>query len=183
MTPEDLLPRIARGDEKALGALYDACGGLVFSLARRITGNDREAEEITQDVFVSAWRNAGQFDPQRANAATWLTTLARNKAIDRLRASRRRLPLAPEEVGTPTEQKDPAPTPAEAVARSDRAKRIRLWIGELPPNQREAVELAFFQGLTHPEIAARLNETIGTVKSRVRLGLDRLRHKLKGGAE
>ncbi len=183
MTPEDLLRRIARGDEKALGALYDACGGLVYSLARRVTGSDREAEEITQDVFVAAWRNAGQFDPGRANAATWLTALTRNKAIDRLRATRRRLPAAPAEADEWPEPADPAPGPAETIARDDRTKHIRLWIGELPPNQREAVELAFFEGLTHPEIAARLNATIGTVKSRIRLGLDRLRHKLKGGLE
>lgn len=183
MTPEELLPRIAQGDEAALGALYDACGGLVYSLARRVLGNDREAEEITQDVFVSVWRHARTFDPTRSSANTWLTTLARNKAIDRLRTLRRRLPLAPGDAENLPPVVDPAPTPEETAARDDRAGRVGQWLSELPPNQRQAVELAFLEGLTHPEIATRLGETIGTVKSRIRLGLDRLRQKVKGGVE
>lgn len=183
MTPEKLLHRIAEGDEEALAALYDACGGLIYSLARRVLNSDREAEEITQDVFVAAWRNARTFDPARSSATTWLTALTRNKAIDRLRTARRRLPAAPADAADLPETADPAPTAAELAARGDRAMRISAWIAELPPNQREAVELAFFEGLTHPEIASRLGETIGTIKSRIRLGLERLRHKMKGGVE
>jgi len=183
MSPEECLHRIADGDESALGALYDQLGGLLFSLARRITGNDREAEEVVQDVFVNAWRNASAFDAQRANATTWLTSMTRNKAIDRLRASRRRLPAAPQDAEFMPEAVDPAANPSQIAQSDDRAARIVGWMSELPPNQRQAVELAFFDGLTHPEIATRLNETIGTVKSRIRLGLDRLRQKMKGGLE
>jgi len=183
MSPEECLHRIADGDENALGALYDQLGGLLFSLARRITGNDREAEEIVQDVFVSAWRNARAFDARRASPTTWLVTMTRNKAIDRLRASRRRLSAAPQDAEFMPEVVDPTPDPAQAAQSDDRAARIAGWMRDLPPNQRQAVELAFFDGLTHPEIAARLGETIGTVKSRIRLGLDRLRQKMKGGLE
>ncbi len=175
--------RIARGEEAALGGLYDQLGGLLFGLARRITNNDREAEEVVQDVFLTAWRNARTFDSSRSSATTWLTTLARNKAIDRLRTSRRRLPLAPADAADLPEMRDPAPSPAQTAQTDERATRIAGWVGELPPNQRQAVELAFFEGLTHPEIASRLNETIGTVKSRIRLGLDRLRQKMKGALE
>jgi RNA polymerase sigma-70 factor (ECF subfamily) len=183
MTPEECFQRIAHGDESALGELYDQLGGLLFSLARRITGNDREAEEIVQDVFVSAWRNARAFDIRRSSPATWLTTMTRNKAIDRLRATRRRLPAAPPDTEFLPEAVDPAATPAQVAQANERAERIAGWMSELPPNQRQAVELAFFDGLTHPEIATRLDETIGTVKSRIRLGLERLRQKMKGGAE
>jgi RNA polymerase sigma-70 factor (ECF subfamily) len=177
------MQRIANGEEAALGELYDQLGGLLFSLARRVTGNDREAEEIVQDVFVTAWRNARTFDAHRASVTTWLTTLARNKAIDRLRAARRRLPAAAQDTEFLPETHDPAPTPAENAQSDDRRDRVAAWMSQLPANQRQAVELAFFDGLTHPEIATRLNETIGTVKSRIRLGLDRLRQKMKGGAE
>ncbi len=183
MSPEECMQRVAEGDEAALGELYDQLGGLLFSLARRIAGNDREAEEIVQDVFLTAWRNAHTFAPDRASVATWLSTLARNKAIDRLRASRRRLPAAPQDLKFLPESRDPAPDPARIVQADDRAALIAGWLGELPPNQRQAVELAFFDGLTHPEIATQLQETIGTVKSRIRLGLDRLRQKLKTDRE
>lgn len=168
--------RLARGDEAALGGLYDQLGGRLFTLARRVTGNDREAEEIVRDVFLAAWRQAATFDSSRSNVATWLVTLARNQAIDRLRASRRRLP--PADGDRPPEPRNPVPVP---TGPDDRREQIADWVGELPAGQRQAIELAFFEGLTHPEIATRLNETIGAVKSRIRLGLDRLRGKLKGG--
>jgi RNA polymerase sigma-70 factor (ECF subfamily) len=184
MTDEDqCIRRMAAGEERALGELYDRTGGLVYSLVHRILRDDRETEEVVQDAFVSAWRNAASFDPARAGAATWLATMARRKAIDRLRANNRRLPAAPAEPDGRPEPRDEAPDPARAAQLGDRHARISAWIRELPPNQRQAVELAFFDGLTHPEIATRLGETIGTVKSRIRLGLDRLRQKLKGGLE
>jgi RNA polymerase sigma factor (sigma-70 family) len=180
---EDCIRRMADGDESALGDLYDRLGGLLYSLARRVLNSEREAEEVVQDVFISAWRNARSFDPARASVTTWLTTLTRHKAIDRLRASRRRLPSAPTEPEYLPEMRDEAANPAEAAQLNDRRQRIAGWVGELPFNQRQAVELAYFEGLTHPEIAKQLGETIGTVKSRIRLGLDRLRQKVKGGVE
>lgn len=180
MTPEDCMQRIADGDEAALGGLYDQLGGRLFALARRITNNDREAGDVVQDVFVTAWRQAKTFEPTCLSATAWLTTMARQRSIDRLRASRRQLPLAPADAGERPEMRDPALNPAPAAPPDDRREQIGEWIDDLPANQRQAVELAFFEGLTHPEIATRLNETIGAVKSRIRLGLDRLRHKLKG---
>jgi RNA polymerase sigma-70 factor, ECF subfamily len=184
MTDEEhYIRRMAAGEESALGELYDRLGGLLFSLAHRILRNPREAEEIVQDVFVSAWRNARTFDPARASATTWLTVMTRNKAIDRLRSLRRRLPESPAEPENFPEPRDESADPALTAQTHDRRTRIAATLSELPPNQRQAVELAFFEGLTHPEIASRLGETMGTVKSRIRLGLDRLRQKMKGGFE
>ncbi|MGH8048225.1 MAG: sigma-70 family RNA polymerase sigma factor [Chthoniobacterales bacterium] len=182
-TPKDLIRSMAEGDERALGDLYDANAALLYGLALRILHNEREAEEIVQDVFLAAWRNARSYDPARANVATWLTTLLRNKAIDRLRANRRRLPSQPNESEHLPEPRDPTADPAGAVHKMEVRQRVTAWMAELPPNQRQSVEMAFFDGLTHPEIAKKLGETIGTVKSRVRLGLDHLRRKMKGGVE
>ena len=180
---ENCIRRMANGEEPALGELYDRMSGLLYGLVLRIIRSEREAEEIVQDVFVAAWRNARTFDGALASPATWLTTMARNKAIDRLRAHRRRIPAPPAEPDHIPEAADPSADPARSAQINDRRDRFAGWMKELPPNQRQAVELAFYDGLTHPEIASRLGETIGTVKSRIRLGLDRLRQKLKGGIE
>lgn len=179
-----LLTRIGRGDESALAALYDRFSRPIYSMVLRITYNERDAEEIVQDVFLTVWRTAATFDAQRASAFTWLTTVARNKAIDRIRASQRRIPPPPStETNSGNEAVDPSANPADEVSQADRSESLSLIVRTLPTNQRQAIELAFFDGLTHPEIAERLGETIGTVKSRIRLGMDKLRIKLKGARE
>jgi RNA polymerase sigma-70 factor (ECF subfamily) len=180
----DLIRRLANGDEGALAHLYDRFSRPIYSMVLKMLGNERDAEEIVQDVFISLWKNAQTFDSAISSPFTWLAAVARNKTIDRIRSSQRRIPPPP--AAEPDSAHEPAAataSPAEESAANDRARVIAEWIGELPQNQREAIELAFFEGLTHPEIAERLRETIGTVKSRIRLGMDKLRGRMKGGLE
>jgi RNA polymerase sigma-70 factor (ECF subfamily) len=180
-TERSLIARMAAGDDRALAALYDRCGTLVYSLAFSILGDAADAEEAAADTFLQAWTNAASFDPARATPAGWLTMIARTRALDRLRARRRRhaaleraaalgeglaLPIAVE------------PAPDRKVERADARARVTRLLAELPLPQRSALELAYFGGLSHSEIAERLGEPIGTVKTRIRAGLDRLRAAL-----
>lgn len=180
MTPEDCIHQIAKGDETASGLLYDQVGGLLFALARRILNDDQVAGDVLEDVFRTIRREATTFDSDRTNATTWLILLTRQRAIERLRTNRRRLSV----IDASTES-SPVQTPLVAPAASspanERREEVADWVSDLPSNQRRAIELAFFEGLTHPEIATRLNETIGAVKSGIRAGLDRLRLSMKGG--
>ena len=177
-----LLARIGQGDEVALGDIYDRYSRPVYSMVLRMTQSETEAEEIVQDVFLAVWRTAGSFDADRAKVFTWIVTVARNKAIDRIRSLRRRLPvsLLPDGSG-PTEGVEDGADPLGNAIHSDEALRLNHMVNELPVNQCRAIQLAFFEGLTHPEIASRLGETIGTVKARIRLGMEKLRQKVKGG--
>jgi RNA polymerase sigma-70 factor, ECF subfamily len=180
-----LLARMAAGDESALAALYDRCGTLVYSLAFAILGNAADAEEASADTFLQAWTRAASFDAERATPVGWLSMIARSRALDRVRARRRRaaavehaaslgeglaLPVAGE------------PAPDRAVERHDARRRVTRLLAELPLPQRTALELAYFGGLTHSEIAHRLGEPIGTIKTRIRAGLDKLRAALAADA-
>ena len=178
----EILERMARQDTRAVGDLYDRFGRPIYSFVFKMLGSARDAEEVVQDVFLAAWRNAASFEPRTANAFTWLVAIARNKSIDRIRHTGRRIPAPPADPDqSAPETPDASADPATSTATSDEARLVRAWVAELPPNQREAVELAFFEGLTHPEIAERLSESQGTVKSRVRLAMEKLRLKVKGG--
>jgi RNA polymerase sigma-70 factor (ECF subfamily) len=172
--PDDdaaLVRRLEHGDADALRLLYERYGGIVFGLTYRLLGDRHAAEECTQDVFVSVWRTARSYEPARAGVGTWLMTIARNRAID---ATRRRAarPVDPHEDVWTAEQ---APDTAELVSSADEAVRVAAALAELPDSQREALALAYFDGLTHTEIAERLEIPVGTVKGRIRLALDRLR--------
>lgn len=165
-----LVRAIASGDQQALGVLYDRYGRLAYSIAFRVTGDAHAAEECTQDVFMAVWRRASSFDPARARASTWLFAMARNRAIDAVRAGARR-PIPHEtlpEVGM-------APDTAHVVADADRAVHIATAMAALPAPQFEVVQLGYFDGLSHAEIALRLGLPIGTVKGRMRLALGRMR--------
>lgn len=166
-----LVRRLEAGDTDALRLLYDRYGGIVFGMTYRLLGDRQAAEECTQDVFVSVWRTARGYDPSRARVSTWLLTIARNRAID---ATRRRAarPVDPHEGVWTT---DKAPDIADLVAEADEARRVAEAMAELPDAQREALKLAYFEGLSHTEIADRLALPVGTVKGRIRLALDRLR--------
>ena len=159
-----LIRRLTRGDHKALGEFYDLYAGLVNGLAIRILRDPAEAEDTVQEVFVQVWRQAARFDPSRGTPEAWLCTMARTRALDRLRkrTSRREEP----------EQEKPAASPAP---RNEEALAVRRALDGLPPEQKRALELAYYEGLTQTEIADRLKEPLGTVKTRIRTAMIRLR--------
>jgi RNA polymerase sigma-70 factor (ECF subfamily) len=172
-----LIEGTAGGDAAALAALYDATAALVNGLALRILGDPGAAEEVTLDVYLQVWRQAARYDPARGAPAAWLLTLARSRAIDRRRAGagqrRETEPVA-------LAMADPGPGPEEGTAAGERRRLVRGALAGLGPEQRKTIELAYFGGLSHTEIAATLGEPLGTVKTRIRLGMMRLREALRG---
>jgi len=181
------MARVEARDADALAALYDRHGGRLLGLAQRILGGGGEAEEVVQEVFLFAWRAAAAFDPARGNVLTWLMIAARSRAIDRLRSRR---PASRPEIRSLDELVDApaAPDDVEAASASRQWEGIcRAAVSELPEDQRRALELAYFEGLTHQEIAERTKSPLGTVKTRVRLGLMKLRERMrpysKGGSD
>ena len=170
----DLVARIARGDEAAFTQLYDAYAGLLFGLIRRILREREAAEEVLQEVFWQVWREAETYDSRRGSPEAWLVMRAKTRAIDRLRSIRRKeqtfvAPVADDAArGPETRAENPA------LAAEDRTAAEGA-LARLPEAQRRVIELSFFEGLTQTEIAERLGEPLGTVKTRARLGLERLR--------
>jgi len=173
-----LIARIAQGDRDAFSRFYDAFAGAAFGLIRRVLRDPGAAEEVLQEVFWQIWREASQYDPRRGSPEAWVLMRARSRAIDRLRSMRRRertfVTPVDESVARAAERE--GETPGAAVDRG----LVQSALVQLPPAQRRVIELAFFEGLTQSEIAARLGEPLGTVKTRARLGLERLRGVLKG---
>jgi RNA polymerase sigma-70 factor (ECF subfamily) len=176
----ELLRRIADGDRAAFAEFYDRHSTLMFSVASKILNDAGEAEDVLQEVFVQIWEKAGRFDPKLGRAASWAAILVRNRAIDRIRASQRRTRLA-EEAGAERDAASEASDSAnEAVHGHEKAKLIQSAIVELPAEQRRAIELAYFSGLTQDEISKKLNAPLGTIKARIRRGLLKLRDQLEG---
>jgi RNA polymerase sigma-70 factor, ECF subfamily len=173
------LGRAAAGDASGLATLYDGYARAIYSLALRILRDPSEAEDIVQEVFMQAWRQASRYDPSRGAVAAWLLTQARSRAIDRLRARRARPAVAEPGVSTP-EVVDPAPALDWQVISSEQLARVRAAIDGLPLLQRLAIELAYYEGCTQTEIAERLEQPLGTVKTRIRLALAKLREVLAG---
>lgn len=172
----DLVERLAGGDEAALAGLYDRYASLVLGFLVRLLGAAGEAEEVLQEVFLQAWRQAGRYRRELASPRGWLLMLARSRALDRLKsgqASRRR-----EESAMVEAPRAMAPVGCERLEGEERRECVRSALEELPENQRQAIELAFFEGLSHTEIASRLGAPLGTVKSRVLLGMRKLRQLL-----
>jgi RNA polymerase sigma-70 factor (ECF subfamily) len=149
----------------------------VYSLALRITRLPADAEDVTQEVFAQAWRDAARFDPSRGNLAAWLLVMARTRALDRLRRNRRR-PAEPMEAFAVDAIPHQGPGVDQLVASAEEAARAREALAALPGDQREAVELAYFEGLTHSEIAAKTSLPLGTVKTRIRSAMQQLRAAL-----
>jgi RNA polymerase sigma-70 factor (ECF subfamily) len=175
-----LLERMASGDGAALRTLYDQYARAVFSLAVRILRSQQDAEDLVQEVFVQAWRQAIRYDPGRGTVAAWLLMQTRSRAIDQLR-SRRARPEGTDADGLLAQQRDPAAGADVEVVRLEQADAVRRALDDLPHPQRAALELAYYDGLTHVEIAERLEEPLGTVKTRIRQGLLRLRDALTTG--
>jgi RNA polymerase sigma-70 factor (ECF subfamily) len=162
-----LIRRLVAGDHQALGDLYDKYAGLVNALALRVLRDASEAEDVVQEVFVQVWRQAARFDPARGSTEAWLCTIARTRALDRLRRRTARREEPGSELPTATE----APRNEEALA-------VRKALDGLSADQRRALELAYYEGLTQSEIATRLGQPLGTIKTRIRTAMIRLRETL-----
>ena len=173
------LERMARGDHDGLAELYDRHGRAVYSLALRIVRDQRDAEEVVQDVFAQAWRQSGRYSAARGSVIAWLMTLTRSRAIDRARGRRAR-PDASSGAESIVDISDQTASADEQLASTAAAGRVRAAIEALPLLQRMTIELAFYEGLTHTEIADRLDQPLGTVKTRIRQGLLKLREQLSG---
>src|SRR5262245_57333052 len=159
---------IRSGDQTAMAALYDRYSSIVYSVALRVLGDTAAAEDILQDVFMQLWRNPGAFDASRGNLGAWLAVITRNRSIDTLR--KRRPESDFENVVLSVE-----PDLASEADRTRAAGKVRAALAAMPDNQRKALELAYFEGLTHTEIAAKTGEPLGTIKTRIRAGLLALR--------
>ena len=168
-----LLPQVAAGDRAAFETLYRMTSSALFGICLRVLGDRGEAEDVLQEVYVTVWGKAVQFDPARASASTWLGMIARNRAIDRLRALPPRARMAPIEAADTIPDGAPSPA-AEAESSTDRA-RLDDCLEQLDQRRRSLIRVAFFDGATYEELAARVGSPLGSVKSWIRRGLLQLR--------
>lgn len=179
--PDDDLTRtihaMARGDESALASLYDATHRAVFGLAQRLLSDAASAEEVVHDVYLQAWRTAERFDRRRGTPKAWLMVMTRSRSLDRLRSSGPR-----QRVERPLDAASDATAdsadPSQPAVDDERASRVHAALALLPPQQRRVIELAYLSGLSHSEIARRLDEPLGTVKTRIRLAMRKLHDRL-----
>jgi RNA polymerase sigma-70 factor (ECF subfamily) len=179
LADEELMQLVCDGDPAAFETVYDRHGGAAFSLAYRIVGNRPAAEDAVQEAFLSIWRSRLRYDAQRGSVRSWVLGIVHNRTIDALRRNlvheRRRT------TAEGIEERYEAPERTEAeVARRDEARSVRAALATLPGDQERVIELAYFGGFTHTQIAEMLGEPIGTVKGRMRLGLEKLRRSLSG---
>lgn len=178
----ELVARVAEGDVEALGTLYDRYQRGVYALCARVTRDNGAAEEVTQEVFVRLWRGAGSFEPARGRVTAWLLGIAHNLALNEMRRRQSRPVIAYDAdwaLSTAgVADTDRAGDPAMAVWLRERAVAIRQALRQLPDAQRQAISMAFFDGLTQAEIAAATGDPLGTIKSRIRIGMQRLRDLL-----
>jgi RNA polymerase sigma-70 factor (ECF subfamily) len=179
----ELVARAAEGDERAVGELYDRYGQVLYAVAFRIVGERADAEEVVLDAFAQAWRDATRFETARGSVAGWLTTIARSRALDLVRARSRRARIT---ATAAAERPESSPAmggwradPSSGLDHAERRAQVRLALEALSPPQRRAIELAYFEGLSQSEIATLLQEPLGTIKTRVRLGMQKLREMLR----
>lgn len=175
----ELVRSISEGDQLALHALYGRSHRVVFTLMVRLTSNREMAEELTLDVFHDVWRGAGRYDPANGTVLGWIMNQARSRAIDRLRFEGRKKRKAGDTAGPEAE---PAADPHDVFELQQQGETLRAALATLNPYEREAIETTFFDGLTHAEAAARLHQPLGTIKTRIRSGLHKLRHSLDAEA-
>jgi RNA polymerase sigma-70 factor (ECF subfamily) len=170
---EEILAQVAAGDTSALAILFDRYGGRVLALILKYVRSRDDAADLLQDIFFEVWNRAASFDMGRSRVDTWLLLIARSRALDHLRKCRP--DAGPLDLQEPASGHDPA----REAQRTERSERLRGAVLLLPEDQRQAIELAFFSGLTHEQIASRLGAPLGTVKTRIRLGMSRLRGMLQ----
>ena len=177
-----LVARMSTGDEQALGALYDRYATTIHTLAYYLLGQADEAEEAVEETFWQAWREAGRYDTSRGAVLTWLSTIARSRALDRARSRKRRAEEPLEGIAAGSRDASDvagrmvhASDPQQDAESAERARDIAIALGSLPAEQRQVIELAYFGGLSQSEIAERIALPLGTVKTRARLALEKLR--------
>ncbi len=178
---EDIVVRISRGDESALSVLYDRYARVVYSLILKIVHNQQVAEELTQEVFLRVWQQSSSYSRERGRFASWMLGIAHNLAIDEIRRGKARPQQVydnPEESRSLLEVADRSPEPDEMALGGIRRDFIVEALDRLPGNQREVIEMSYFGGLTQSQIAERKGEPLGTIKTRTRLALQRLRSNL-----
>lgn len=175
-TPDELLPRVAQGDQTAFAELYDQTAPRVLGLVKRLLKDHAQSEEVTQEVFLEIWQNATRFDSGRGSAASWMLTMAHRRAVDRIRASQagrdRDLKIGVRDLETDYD------SVTESVEIRIEHERVERALGRLTELQRQAVKLAYYGGLSHSEVAKLLDVPIGTVKTRLRDGMIRLRDEM-----
>lgn len=178
LADEDLIERVAGGDTRAFEVLFDRHSRPAYSLAFRITGDATSANDVVQESFLSLWRTSGSYRPERGSLRAWLLSVVHNRAVDQVRRAlvhdRRRAPFE----GVEERREAPGRTDAEAIRRGE-AESVRAVLGALPADQLRVLELAYYGGFTQSEIAEMLEMPIGTVKSRMRLGLEKMRDGLE----
>ncbi len=183
MRDQEMIAQIGRRDQGAFSALYDRLSGPLYSLAFKMLGDASDAQDALQEVFVQIWSRASTYDPEKSSVFSWAVLLTRSRAIDRLRTRDRRLRVV---VESTAENKVAEATDASTVEsaadtanKKDEAAHVRSLLNNLPEDQRQAIELAFFGHRTHHEIAAQLGQPLGTVKARIRRGLLKLREQFR----
>jgi RNA polymerase sigma-70 factor, ECF subfamily len=178
----DLLQRLALGDDRALGTFYDRHSAMAYGLARAIVRDTADAEEVVAESFAQIWRGAASFDAARGSAAAWVSTIVRTRALDLIRAQRRRARVMEDPAlltGDMSVAPAPGDTPDREVERGETGALVRRALADLPDAQRRVLELAYFGGMSQSEIAAFLSEPLGTVKTRMRAGMEKLRAVLR----
>jgi RNA polymerase sigma-70 factor (ECF subfamily) len=181
LADEELMPRIGEKDPDAFEVFYDRHGGVAYSLAYRIVGERGAAEDVVQEAFISIWRSGARYDRARGSVRSWMLGIVRNRSIDFLRSKAGRAPKLDFDDDAVLEHRPAAElTDAEALRR-ETTHELRGALGELPGEQSKVIELAYFGGFSHSEIATMLEVPLGTVKGRMRLGLEKIRGELAGG--
>ena len=181
LADEELMPLIGEKDPEAFEVFYDRHGGAAYSLAYRIVGERAAAEDVTQEAFISIWRSGARFDRTRGSVRSWMLSIVRNRAIDSLRSKAGKAPKLTFDDDAVLEQRPSEELTEEEAMRRETATEVRGALGQLPGEQSKVIELAYFGGLSQSEISRMLGIPLGTVKGRMRLGLEKIRGELAEG--
>jgi len=181
LADEELMPLIGEKDPEAFEVFYDRHGGVAYSLAYRIVGEKAAAEDVTQEAFISVWRSGARFDRARGSVRSWMLSIVRNRAIDTLRSRAGKAPKLTFDDDAALEQRPAEELTDEEAMQHETAQELRGAVGSLPGEQAKVIELAYFGGFSQSEIAAMLGVPLGTVKGRMRLGMEKIRGELAEG--